>query len=131
MNDDGETKMKKMSVLSLFGIALLVAGCAAKSPYIGSWKSIGVPDGAEEQGIYAIRLNLDESGEYTGSYNDADDGIISSVRGRWEPGDEDGILLHLEEGRGPIESTGQLLDKNTFFGTDGTTSLKFSRQQIF
>ncbi|MDF7801829.1 hypothetical protein P4C99_20290 [Pontiellaceae bacterium B1224] len=120
--------MKKQSIVTMLGIVLLAAGCATKSSYIGSWKSIGVPDGAEEQGIFAIVLTLHESGEYTGSYNDADGGILSSVRGRWEPGAQEGILLHLEEGQGPKESTAQLLDHDTFLGTDGQTSLKFSRQ---
>lgn len=120
--------MKKMSVATLLGIVLLVAGCATKSPYIGNWKSIGVPDGAEEQGIYGIMLSFHETGEYTGSYNDADGGILSSVRGRWEPGAQESILLYLEEGRGPEESTVLLLDDDTFIGTDGRTSLKFSRQ---
>lgn len=118
----------KNGMMLFLGFSFLFAGCASKLSFVGTWDSIGVPEGSEEQGIYSITLNLIDDGVYTGSYNDEAGTPVLDVKGRWEPVDEGGIAFHLEEGRGPRESTGQLLDDNTLFGTDGSTSLKFSRR---
>lgn len=118
--------MKRGMLAVMAGTALLMAGCATKSGYVGQWKSVNIPEEINSEGMEALSMTILEQGGVT-IIGETDEGqVVQGASGSWKANELGGITFVFDENE---DATGLLLGDGTLVMSADGQAVRFSRQK--